>query len=118
MFKSPCYLSAEHKYGYSREPFSLDVCSLYVLFNRTFLLFSKHEPPAIINFIEKYIPPMVMISLLFYCLKDVSFASISGFFPQFIGVLITIFIHLWKHNSLLSIFSGTIIYMFFTKILY
>lgn len=83
-----------------------------------FLLFSKHEPPAIINFIEKYIPPMVMISLLFYCLKDVSFASTSGFFPQLIGVLITIFIHLWKHNSLLSIFSGTIIYMFFTKILY
>ena len=70
------------------------------------------------NFIEKYIPPMVMISLLFYCLKDVSFASTSGFFPQLIGVLITIFIHLWKHNSLLSIFSGTIIYMFFTKILY
>ena len=28
-------LSAEHKYGYSREPFSLDVFYLYVKFNPT-----------------------------------------------------------------------------------
>ena len=46
-----------------------------------FLLFSKKEPPAFLSVIEKYIPPMVMASLLFYCLKDTAFSSAQGFLP-------------------------------------
>ena len=81
-----------------------------------FLLFSKHEPPAIINFIEKYIPPMVMAALLVYCLKDISLCKEQIMPVEFIALTITVLLHLWKHNSLVSIFSGTFAYMMLQKI--
>jgi len=87
-----------------------------------FILFSKKNPPKIILFIEKYIPPMVMAALLIYCIKDISFVSnnkidFKGFLPYIIGVGSTIGLHLWKRNSLISIFGGTIIYMILIRIL-
>lgn len=97
---------------------------LVILFERAFpfILFSRKNPPKIINFIEKYIPPMVMAALLFYCIKDINFISEShlnpsGFIPYIVGITITIILHLWKRNSLLSIFGGTGIYMILIRIL-
>lgn len=94
--------------------------SLIIFFERAFpfLLFSKREPPKIIKFIEKYIPPMVMSALVVYCLKDISFTSGSiGFLPYILGVIVTIILHLWKRNTLISIFGGTAIYMILLRIL-
>ncbi len=82
-----------------------------------FLLFSKKEPPAFLSVIEKYIPPMVMASLLFYCLKDTAFSSAQGFLPQLAALTLTTVLHLWKDNALISIFSGTALYMLLTDIL-
>ena len=88
--------------------------SLIIFFERAFpfILFSKKNPPKIIQFIEKYIPPLVMISLVCYCLKDITLTSgLVGFLPYILGIIITIVLHLWKRNSLISIFGGTIVYM-------
>lgn len=87
-----------------------------------FILFSRKNPPKIINFIEKYIPPMVMAALLLYCIKDISFVSngtvdLKGFLPYTIGIGATIALHIWKRNSLISIFGGTGIYMILIRIL-
>lgn len=83
-----------------------------------FVLFSKKNPPAVIRFIEKFIPPMVMAALLFYSLKDVSFTGGTvNFVPALAGVGITVLLHLWKHNTLLSISGGTILYMILIRIL-
>ena len=94
--------------------------ALIIFFERAFpfILFSKREPPRILTFIEKYIPPMVMASLVIYCLKDVKFCGGAvGFIPYFAGVIITIILHLWKRNTLLSIFGGTAVYMILIRIL-
>lgn len=87
-----------------------------------FILFSRKNPPKIIRFIEKYIPPMVMAALLFYCIKDISFVfngnvDLKGFLPYAIGIGATIALHIWKRNSLISIFGGTGIYMILIRIL-
>lgn len=87
-----------------------------------FLLFSKKNPPKIILFIEKYIPPMVMAALLFYCIKDINFfkekqIDLHGFLPYLISTILTIAVHLWKRNALISIFGGTIIYMILIRVL-
>lgn len=76
-----------------------------------FVLFSKKDPPAIIRFIQKYIPPMVMAVLLIYCFKDVNFGASPFGIPELIGLSVTVGLHLWKSNSMISIFGGTIIYM-------
>ena len=46
-----------------------------------------------------------------YVRKDINFQN-KTFIPiEFISLTVTIALHLWKHNSLISIFSGTAIYM-------
>lgn len=82
-----------------------------------FVLFSKREPPAIIRFIEKYIPPMVMAVLLIYCFKDVQFMAKPFGIPEISALVVTVILHLWKNNSMLSIFGGTFLYMVLIHIL-
>lgn len=82
-----------------------------------FVLFSKKDPPAIIRFIEKYIPPMVMAVLLVYCFKDVNFASNPFGLNEIIALYITVMLHLWKSNSMISIFGGTIVYMILVRLM-
>lgn len=76
-----------------------------------FALFSKGEPPRILRFIEKYIPPMIMAILLVYCFKDVNFTSHPFGLPQVIALAVTVVSYLWKSNSMISIFGGTIVFM-------
>lgn len=76
-----------------------------------FALFSNREPPPLLKFIEKYIPPMIMAILLIYCLKDVDFSTQPFGIPHIAGLFVTITTYLWKNNSMVSIFGGTIIFM-------
>ena len=89
------------------------VSALVIFITRLFpfALFSKREPPPLLRFIEKYIPPMIMAILLVYCLKDVDFAHRPFGLPQLVALAVTVISHLWKGNAMVSIFGGTIIFM-------
>jgi branched-subunit amino acid transport protein AzlD len=53
----------------------------------------------------------IMATLVIYCIKGISFASLSGWVPMVIASAATVVLHLWKGNTMLSIFGGTICYM-------
>lgn len=76
-----------------------------------FALFSKKDPPAIVVFIERYIPPMVMVILVLYCLKEVEWASVPYGIPELFCIIVAAFLHIWMSNPLISIFGSTILYM-------
>ncbi len=76
-----------------------------------FALFSRREPPALIRFIEQYIPSMVIAILIMYCLKDISFSCMPYGLPYFIACASTVLLHLLIKNSMISIFGGTAIFM-------
>ena len=77
-----------------------------------FLLFDRGEaPPKIVLYLGRVLPPAIIAMLIIYCLKGISFASPAGWAPQLIAVGTVVALHLWKHNNLLSIFGGTILYM-------
>ena len=82
-----------------------------------FLFFSKNKPSPAIMYIQRYIPPMVMTILVIYCLKDIEWTAYPHGFPALLGVALTAILHLWKRNALLSIFSGTALYMFLMRAL-
>jgi len=104
---------------------SIFAIALVIFLERAFpfILFSRKNPPTFITFMEKFIPPMVMICLVIYCIKDMTFSTaegsvdFAGFIPPIAGICSTIGLHLWKKNSLISIFGGTIIYMILIKTL-
>ena len=77
-----------------------------------FLLFDRGEsPPRIVLYLGRVLPPAIIAMLIVYCLRGVSFASPAGWVPQLVCVAVVVALHLWKHNNLLSIFGGTVLYM-------
>lgn len=83
-----------------------------------FLLFDRGEnPPKLVLYLGKVLPPAIIAMLIVYCLRNVAFswnldlAAMAGWAPQVIAVAAVVLLHLWKKNNLLSIFGGTILYM-------
>lgn len=77
-----------------------------------FLLFGrKGDPPRIVLYLGRVLPPAVIAMLILYCLRETSFAALSGWAPALIAGLFVVLVHLWKHNNLLSILGGTVLYM-------
>ena len=82
-----------------------------------FLVFGKGERmrPGL-AFIGRTLPLSVIAVLIVYCLKDALFVSFGALWPQLVGILATVLLHLWKRNNLLSIAGGTIIYMILIRL--
>ncbi len=75
-----------------------------------FLLFRKHAPAPVL-YLGRVLPPAIMMMLVVYCLKNVSLFSGSRGLPEGIAILAVILVRKWKHNTLLSIVVGTVLYM-------
>lgn len=82
-----------------------------------FLLFGKGEKmhPAL-AFIGRTLPLSVIAVLVVYCVKDALFVSFSALWLQLVGILVTVLLHLWKRNNLISIAGGTLIYMILIRL--
>ncbi|RUM77412.1 MAG: branched-chain amino acid ABC transporter [Candidatus Thioglobus sp.] len=79
-----------------------------------FLFFHGRSNHPTMNYIAKYTPPMIMSILVVYVLKDVNFSSDIGLYTV-LSATVTIAIHVWKGNPLISIFTGTLLYMFLVQ---
>lgn len=83
-----------------------------------FLIFGrKKEIPEVIGYLGKTLPYATIGMLVVYCLKGVTIASKPYGLPELISILIIIFIHSKKRNTLLSIGLGTFVYMVLIRIL-
>ena len=77
-----------------------------------FLLFDLGEsPPKLVLYLGRVLPTAIIAMLIVYCLRGVSFSTPGGWVPQLLCVAVVVALHLWKHNNLLSIFGGTVLYM-------
>lgn len=72
----------------------------------------------LIDYLGQVLPYSIMAMLVIYCLKDIDFNASSHSLPEIIAVTITVCIHLWKNNTLLSIITGTISYMICIQIIF
>lgn len=83
-----------------------------------FIIFSgKRSAPDFIQYLGTVLPYSIMAMLVVYCLKDISFITLPELLSSIISVVIVIFFHLWKRNTLLSIAGGTACYMILIRIL-
>jgi branched chain amino acid efflux pump len=95
------------------------IMAAVTLFTRAFpfLFFGDRKPPAILLFAEKYIPPMVMVILVLYCLKGVHWTGSAHGLPELLSIAAVATLQLTRRNALLSIFGGTTLYMVLTRTL-
>ena len=89
--------------------------STYLTRLTPFLMFTPGKENAKLNFVAKNTPPMVMMILVIYMLKEVDYLSTEIFYTLF-ALAVTVGLQILKRNALLSIVSGTIVYMFFVQI--
>jgi branched-subunit amino acid transport protein AzlD len=77
-----------------------------------FILFPPGKKiPAVIRYLGKVLPAAVIGMLVIYCFRTVTLFQYSFGAPEVLAGGVVILLHIWKRNNLLSIGSGTVLYM-------
>ena len=82
-----------------------------------FLVF-RQEPPKYISYLGRVLPSAIIGMLVIYCLKDISVSAAPFGIPELIAVVCVVGVQVWRRNSLLSILSGTVIYMVLIQLVF
>ena len=75
-----------------------------------FLIFSSkdQQPPEVVRYLGRVLPAAIFGMLIVYCLKGVSVFTGSHGIPEAIAIGVTVALHKWKHQTLVSIAGGTL----------
>lgn len=76
------------------------------------------ETPELISYLGRVLPFAIMGMLVVFCLKNVSMVAAPYGTPEAIACLVTVAIHLWRKNTLLSIVTGTVCYMMLVQMVF
>jgi branched-subunit amino acid transport protein AzlD len=98
----------------TQQIITIGMCAIGTMVTRflPFIIFSeKRKTPPFIQYIGKYLPSAVFGMLVIYCLKDVKIVSGTHGIPELIAIIITVLLHKWKRQMLISIAGGTACYM-------
>ena len=71
----------------------------------------KKDPPAVVLYLGKVLPPAMMGLLTVYCFKNVTWLSGAHGAPELLASAAVVGLYLWKRNVLFSIAGGTALYM-------
>ena len=83
-----------------------------------FILLKGRKTPAWIEYMGRVLPFAVIGMLVVYCLKGISFTTPAGFAPALIATAVVVLSYVQKQNTLLSIISGTVIYMILVQFVF
>lgn len=93
--------------------------SVITIFLRSlpFLIFKK-KTPKYISYLGSVLPPAIIGMLVIYCLKDITPSCKPFGIPEVIAVFCVASLQVWKRNSLVSILTGTAIYMLLIQLIF
>lgn len=88
-----------------------------------FIIFDKKDRPVpgVVLFLGKYLPPALICIIIVYCFRGLNilnnphFPDILYDLKEIIAASAVIVLHLWKRNTMISVFAGTAIYMFLVQ---
>ena len=82
-----------------------------------FLVFRK-KVPAYVTYLGRVLPPAIIGMLVIYCLKDTTVTAAPFGAPELIAGALVVALQAWKRNALLSILSGTAVYMLLIQLVF
>ena len=82
-----------------------------------FIVFRKNTH-RYITYLGKVLPPAIIGMLVIYCLKDVSLLAKPFGIPELIAAACVVGLQVWKRNSLISILTGTVVYMVLVQMVF
>ena len=92
-----------------QQAITIILCALGTMLTRflPFLVFNPKKPtPKYIQYLGSALPGAIFGMLVVYCL------------PELIAIAVTISLHLWKRQMLLSIAGGTVCYMLLVQFVF
>lgn len=96
------------------------ICAFCTVLERAlpFLIFRGREVPKVIRYLGRVLPMAIMVTLVIFCIKDISFTTAGGWAPYVIATAFTAALHWFLKNALLSIAGGTICYMLLIQLVF
>ena len=82
-----------------------------------FLVFRK-KVPAYVSYLGRVLPPAIIGMLVIYCLKDTAVTAAPFGAPELIAGALVVILQAWKRSTLLSILSGTAVYMLLIQLVF
>lgn len=84
-----------------------------------FILFpARRKTPQFVTYLGRVLPFAITGMLVVYCLKNTRVMAFPYGLPEFISIAVVVAVHLWKRNTLLSIGTGTVIYMVMVQLVF
>lgn len=82
-----------------------------------FLVFRKQVPPYI-SYLGKVLPAAIIGMLVIYCFKDTALTAHPFGIPELIAAACVVGLQVWKRSSLISILTGTVVYMLLVQLVF
>ena len=77
----------------------------------------KGNTPGYISYHGKVLPSAIVGMLVIYCLRNSSILHAPYALPEVVASAVVIGLQVWKRNSLISILSGTVVYMLMIQVI-
>ena len=90
---------------------AMALCTMFLRF-LPFIMFSKGTPK-----VGDVLPNAIIAMLVVYCLRNTDFTGLTRGIPEIVAVLSVVAVHKWRHNMILSILTGTVIYMILIRVM-
>ncbi|MEE0434552.1 MAG: branched-chain amino acid transporter permease [Peptococcaceae bacterium] len=100
---------------------TIAICALATMATRflPFLIFREGKPtPPLVLYLGKALPAAIFAMLVVYSLRNVSLTAPSHGLPEALAIALTVGLHLWKRQMLLSIAGGTVCYMLLVQLVF
>ncbi len=79
---------------------------------------SSRKPPEMVERLTRLLPAAVMGMLIVYCLRNTSLLTGSHGVPEAAACAVVVVSYIWRRNTLLSILTGTVLYMVLLQLVF
>ena len=76
-----------------------------------YLLFGRRPLPPVMDYLGAVLPSAIMVVLVAYCLRSVDLSAPPYGAAVWVSLLVTVGLHVWRRNTVLSVVAGTVCYM-------
>ena len=97
-----------HDYLYIAGALAVAVAITVVLRATPFVVKKTIDQAPLLIDLGRWMPLGAIAILACYCLTRIDYLGNNHGLPQLIGVAVTVTIHLWRRNAVLSILTGSI----------
>lgn len=84
-----------------------------------FFIFPEgRKRPKVITYLGSVLPYAVIGMLVVYCFKGVNVLQYPWGIPEALAALLVAGLHIWRRNTLISVFSGVAFYMVLVQVVF